>query len=112
MRTRAGTIARNSAAIRSNTGGQAMCSAWRKIRMVGYHGLSSRWVIHRQSGVVDSGIQTGTPSAPARWATAVSDVMNRSRFTSTAAVSRNGPVVSSSRRPRSVTGNFPFIASS
>ena len=35
---------------------------WRKIRMVGYHGLSSRWVIQRQSGVVDN----GTPTYPSR----------------------------------------------
>ena len=91
VRTRPGTIALSSPAIRSKTGPHAMCTFWRKIRIVGYHGLSSRWVIQRQSGVVDSGIHTGTPSAPARWATAVSEVMNRSRFLSTAAVSMNGP---------------------
>ena len=37
--------------------------SWRKIRMVGYHGLSSRPVSHRQSGVVETAIHT----ALARW---------------------------------------------
>ena len=44
VRTRPGTIALNSLVIRSNTGPHAMCTCWRKIRIVGYQGLSSRWV--------------------------------------------------------------------
>ena len=79
---------------------------WRKIRIVGYHGLSSRSVSQRQSGVVDSAIQTGTPRAPARCATAVSDVMNRSRHVITAAVSMNGPV--SHVEPAAQLGHLEF----
>jgi len=49
-------------------------------------------VLSFPSGVVESGIQTGTPRAPARWATTVSEVMNRSKRVHTAAVSMKGPV--------------------
>jgi hypothetical protein len=42
-------------------------------------GLSSRQCIQRQSTTVDSGTHTGTPSAPAKCAVAVSAVMTRSR---------------------------------
>ena len=48
--------------------------------MVGYQGLSSRASSHRQSGATGRATHTGTPSAPARWATAVSAVMTRSRI--------------------------------
>ena len=80
--------------------------------MVGYQGLSSRSSSQRQSGANGRATQTGTPSAPARWAMAVSEVMTRSRFFMTAAVSMKAPVVSSSRLPRSVTGKRPATARS
>ena len=59
----------------------------RNSRAVGYHGLSSRSSIQRQSGTKGSNIHTGLPSAPARCATAVSTLMTRSSCVMTAAVS-------------------------
>ena len=56
--------------------------------MVGYHGLSWRLSSQRQSGMRGSMSQTGLPIAPARWATAVSTVMMRSRLSISAAVFR------------------------
>src|SRR6185437_5345775 len=54
---------------------------------VGYHGLSSRSVIHRQSDARPSRIHTGLPIAPARCATAVSTAITKSSCRMTAAVS-------------------------
>jgi hypothetical protein len=79
------------------------------MRIVGYYGLSSRFDSQRQSGVVETAIQTGTPNAPARGATAVSEVMKRSTQVITAAVSMNGPVSPSSRLPMSITSNLLAI---
>src|SRR5262249_25923239 len=53
-----------------------------------------------QSGRNCRAIQTGTPRAPARWATDVSAAITRSRFFMTASVSMNGPLVSSRRGDR------------
>ena len=110
VRARERTSLLSSAAIRSKTGPQTIRSRWRKIRMLGYHGVSSRWLSHRQSGVFEIAIQTGAPSAPARCAGDESQEITRSRFIITAAVSMNGPVAWFSRRPRSVTGNYPSAA--
>jgi len=64
VRTVFGISLRRSIAIRSNTGAHSRNVCCRKIRIVGYHGLSSRPNSQRQSGVVESGIQTGTPKRP------------------------------------------------
>ena len=69
---------------------------WRNSRIVGYQGLSSRSSSQRQSGEKGNATHTGAASAPARCATAVSDVITRSRFSITAAVSQNAPPASSS----------------
>ena len=50
-------------------------------------GESGRFNIHRQSGAKGKSIQTGLPIAPARWATAVSTEITRSRLAISAAVS-------------------------
>ena len=50
------------------------------------NGLSSPVAIQRQSGLVESRSQTGLPSAPARWATAVSTMITRSSAATAAAV--------------------------
>src|SRR5262249_35991884 len=71
---------------------QSPNTRWRKSRMVGYHGLSLRFRSQRQSAEKQSGTQTATPSAPARCA-AVSELMTRSTFSRTAAVSMNPPTV-------------------
>ena len=71
--------------------------------MVGYQGVSSRSRSQRQSEANGSATQTGTPRAPARWASAVSGVIRRSRLLIAAAVSAK----SSSRRPRSTMGKRP-----
>ena len=60
--------------------------ACRKSRMEGYQGLSDRFSIQRQSGVAESSSHVGLPSAPARWATAVSIVMIRSSCSISVAV--------------------------
>ena len=62
VRDRWRTSSLSSAAIRSKTGPQTIRSLWRKIRMLGYHGVSSRWLSHRQSGVLEIAIQTGAPA--------------------------------------------------
>ena len=49
-----GTVLRSSTAMRSKTGTHSMNFCWRKIRIVGYHGLSSRTESQRQSGVVSA----------------------------------------------------------
>ena len=81
---------------------------WRKSRMVGYQGVSSRSRSQRQSEENCTATQTGTPSAPARWASAVSGVITRSRLRIKAAASARSP----SRRPRSTTGKRPAALSS
>ncbi len=68
----------------------------RKILIVGYHGLSSRSTIQRQSEAKGSNSQTGLPIAPARCATEVSTDITRSRFSTAPAVS----VKSSNCSPR------------
>ena len=75
-------------------------SRCRNSRIVGYQGLSLRSSSQRQSGAKGSATQTGTPSAPARWATAVSQVITRSRFIITAAVSMNAPAVQAAAQVR------------
>ena len=72
---------------------QSPADRCRNNRIVGYQGESSRSTNQRQSGDAHSATQTGTPSAPARCAVAVSDVMTKSRFFITAAVSMNAPLV-------------------
>ncbi len=89
--------------IRWNTSSQSPHCRCRNKRAVGYHGLSSRSSSQRQSGTKVTNTQTGTPRAPAQWATAESTVMTRSRFFMTAAVSMNV----SNRLPRSVTVKWP-----
>ena len=59
---------------------------WRKIRMVGYHGLSARLWSQRHSPAKGSSSQTGLPSAPAKCAVAVSTLMTRSSCSMIAAV--------------------------
>ena len=76
-----------SAAIRPNTSLQSPGFFWRKRRMVGYHGLSSRSKSQRQQPANGRTVHTGRPSAPAKWADDVSAEMIRSRFIITAAVS-------------------------
>ena len=73
------------------TPGHSPCRCWRKSRMVGYQGLSSRSRSQRQSGAKGSITQTGLASAPARCATAVSAVITRSRLAISAAVSARSP---------------------
>src|SRR5205807_1842685 len=65
---------RTSAAQRSKTSLQSPARCWRKRRIVGYQGLSVRSRSQRQSGTLDSKTHTRTPSAPAKWARAVSEV--------------------------------------
>ena len=96
-----------SLSIRSNTPAQPPASVYRKRRRVGYQGLSSRSSIQRQSATAGSTTQTGTPMAPAQWATAVSAVTIRSRLIIAAAVSAKV----SSRLARSAMGK-PAVASS
>src|SRR6476659_4762580 len=74
-------------AISENTLSQSPAVVCRKRRIVGYHGVCSPASIQRQSGTRLSATQIGTPSAPARWGVAVSDVTTRSRFCMIAAVS-------------------------
>ena len=66
--------------------------------MVGYQGLSSRSRNQRKSGANGKATHTGTPSPPARWASAESMLTTRSRLRMTAAVSGK------SRSPRSRSG--------
>src|SRR5262245_47756445 len=83
--------AASSVAIRWKTAGQSPAAVWRNNRIVGYHGLSSQFKNQRHSGADASASQTGTANAPARWAIAVSELITRSRFFITAAVSMNAP---------------------
>src|SRR5262249_21110058 len=69
------------------TRSQSPRAGWRKSRAVGYHGLSSRPSSQRQSGTNGTMIQTNLPSAPARWAVAVSAEITRSSADIAAAVS-------------------------
>src|SRR5947208_3645815 len=57
---------------RSTTDCQSPLVRWRKRRIVGYHGLSSRSTSQRQSHGVGISVHTGRANAPARWTTAVS----------------------------------------
>ncbi len=84
----------NSLSMRANTPCQSPLAVWRNSRMVGYQGQSSRPISQRQSGTCLSASQIGRPSAPARWATPVSELMTRSQLSRIAAVSRkeSGPV--------------------
>ena len=68
----------SSAMTRATTGSQAPGHFRRKSRIVGYQGLSARSSIQRQSAAASSNVHTGTPSAPARWATIVSTEITRS----------------------------------
>ncbi len=104
----AGNHARNSAAIRSKTGPQAMCAFCRKIRIVGYHGLSSRWVIQRQSGVVESAIHDrhSQRSGQVRHGRVGGDEQVEVLEHRRRVHERSGLLVQLAR-PRSVTGNLP-----
>ena len=97
---RAGERQASAAATRSITPLQSPSFSCRNRRALGYHGLSSRPSIHRQSGAAATRIHTGTPSAPATCATAVSTVITRSRWRIAAAVSPK----SVSREPSEMTG--------
>jgi hypothetical protein len=66
---------------------QSPMEGWRNSRIVGYQGLSFRSGSQRQSATNGSSTQTGLPIAPARWATAVSTAITRSRLAINAAVS-------------------------
>ncbi len=66
---------------------QAPGSGCRNWRIVGYQGAASCAGDQRQSASNRLSSQTGRPIAPARWATAVSTVMTRSRHATKAAVS-------------------------
>ena len=83
---------RSSACTASMTAGHFPGSGCRNRRSVGYHGLSLRPSNQRQHGSKRSSSQTDLPSAPARWATAVSTEMTRSRLAISAAVSAKSPI--------------------
>ncbi len=100
---------RRASAIRRKTPSQSPGLSWRKRRRRGYHGESPRPSSQRQSGTAASASQQGTPNAPARWPTAVSQQTTRSRHDSTAAVSTKGPLASSSPG-NSATGKRPARA--
>ena len=90
--------------IRRKTPSQSPNVVCRNTLMVGYHGLSSRPAGQRHSLTEERATQTGTPRPPARWATAVSAVITRSRWDMIEAVSMK----SRPRRPvSSVTGKRP-----
>jgi hypothetical protein len=95
-RQRRATRSRSSAARRSKTSCHWPSFCWRNRRMVGYQGLSWRSMNQRQSPWAERATHTCAPNAPARWATAVSVVMTRSRFLITAARSMKAPAASSS----------------
>src|SRR5437879_5850218 len=65
-------ICPSSAVILAKTSRHWSRLLWRKSLCRGYHGESSRPRSQRQSGTNGSASQTGTPSAPARCASAVS----------------------------------------
>src|SRR5208283_421667 len=69
------------------TSDQSPIEDCRNRRIVGYQGVSDRSSSQRQSGMNGSKVQTGLPSAPARWATDVSTEIIRSRFSIKAPVS-------------------------
>ena len=81
----------SSVATRAITSGQSSPQLWRNSRMVGYHGLSSRLSIQRQSVTDGSNNHTGLPSAPARCATDVSTVITRSSALTAPADSAKSP---------------------
>ena len=72
--------------MRRNTPSQSPSLVWWKILMVGYHGVSSRPRGQRQSLTEQFASQTRTPRPPARWATAESGAITRSRCVMMAAV--------------------------
>ena len=86
------TAQASSAATSAITSLHSPSTVCRNSRALGYHGLSFRSIIHRQSGLTGSKIQTGFPSAPAKCATEVSTVTIRSRSQIAAAVSAKSPV--------------------
>src|SRR4029077_18844801 len=92
------TSLRSSPSISAKAGSQQLHSTWRNRRRVGYQGLSLRSSSHRQSGTYRNATHVGRPSAPAKCATEVSDVMIRSSASMTAAVSMkaSGPPSKSS----------------
>ena len=61
----------------------------RNRRRLEYHSLSVRSYIHRQSGTWGIKTQHGHPIAPAKWAMAVSAVINKSSFVTVFAESVN-----------------------
>jgi hypothetical protein len=75
----------------------------RNNRAFGYHTVSARPSCQRQSGAYGSNIHTGRPMAPAKCATAVSTVINRSSAPNSAIVS----VKSRSAGPASNTSGCP-----
>ena len=93
----------NAATMSFTTANQFLGVGWRKSRIVGYQGLSSRSRNQRQSAKYSSANQTGTPKAPARCATAVSQQMTRSNDFISAAVSTNAPDRTSSSEEKSTT---------
>src|SRR5207248_8673966 len=72
------TSARSSLATRSSTCPQFPSSRWRNSRIVGYHGVVSPSLIHRQSGPRASSIHTFCAIAPAACTTLVSTDTSRS----------------------------------
>ena len=68
-----------------NTLPQSPGAACRNRRVFGYQGVSPRSRNQRQSGTYFNAIQLGIPSAPARCAKAVSQLINRSQFSKIAA---------------------------
>ena len=85
-RVRLWTIVRKSASRRDTTPSQSCGAGCRYNFIVGYHGVSGRFSIQRQSGANASRAQTGKPKAPARCAIAVSTVISKSNCESTSAV--------------------------
>src|SRR3990170_6235224 len=73
------TPPRSAAPIAANACPHSPRACCRNRRIVGYHGESARPSIHRHSGEYGNATQTGTPTAPATWATAVSTEITKSR---------------------------------
>src|SRR5262245_58061056 len=103
----AAAFSNSAAAIARNTDSQSPKAVCRNNRSVGYQGLSRRAVSQRQSGESRTATHAGTPRAPARWATALSDAMTRSSVFMIAAVSRKAPPERSISLDKSTMGNAP-----
>src|SRR5215472_2933060 len=99
---------RSSWATRPMTPGQSPRVVWRKSRIEGYQGLSSRPSSQRQSGANESSVHTGLPSAPARCAIAVSTEITRSSWLITAAVSATSSSAGDKSTIRSVSSDAPI----